>query len=334
MQPRHNRHYRDRVLLCTGHCASEKAQSEYIVSRDTRRRLLFANTLLGSRERCGGRAYCCALLSPAYGKGLFILQRTRKSIILLLLALALLFTGCTAGAADQAVAGTENQTIVADTDTQTAATNSGSKATIGAKTTAAQTGTRQTTTGKASRTTAKSGGKQTASGKTTATTRAANSAKWQGGSADLIPTGGKTTAQQQTTKKQTTTQSKTVTCTITVECKNIQNHMGQLKGGHKDYVPEDGYIIRAESHTVERGSTAYDVLKLACNAHGIRLTTKNTSYGVYVVGINNLDEKDCGSASGWMYKVNGTAPMTSCGKYKMDSGDNLVFYYVCTAADR
>ena len=72
--------------------------------------------------------------------------------------------------------------------------------------------------------------------------------------------------------------------------------MSQLKSGHERYVPNDGYIIHAESHTVDRGSTAYDVLKLACNAHGIRLT--------------------------------------SCGKYKMDSGDNLVFYYVCTGADR
>ena len=125
-----------------------------------------------------------------------------------------------------------------------------------------------------------------------------------------------------------------MTCTITVECKNIQKHMGQLKAGHERYVPDDGYIIHAENHTVDRGSTAYDVLKLACNAHGIRLTAKSTSYGIYVVGINNLDEKDCGSASGWMYKVNGTVPMTSCGKYKMDSGDNLVFYYVCTGQDR
>ena len=168
--------------------------------------------------------------------------------------------------------------------------------------------------------------------RTTSMPRAANSAKWQGGSAGLIPTGG--TTRKQTTKKHTTTQSKTVTCTITVECKNIHKHMSQLKSGHERFVPNDGYIIHAESHTVNRGNTAYDVLKLACNAHGIRLTAKSTSYGVYVVGINNLDEKDCGSASGWMYKVNGTAPMTSCGKYKMDSGDNLVFYYVCTGADR
>ena len=125
-----------------------------------------------------------------------------------------------------------------------------------------------------------------------------------------------------------------MTCTITVECKNIHKHMSQLKSGHERFVPNDGYIIHVESRTVNRGSTAYDVLKLACNAHGIRLTARNTSYGVYVVGINNLDEKDCGSVSGWMYKVNGTVPMTSCGKYKMDSGDNLVFYYVCTGADR
>ena len=125
-----------------------------------------------------------------------------------------------------------------------------------------------------------------------------------------------------------------MTCTITVECKNIHKHMSQLKSGHERFVPNDGYIIHTESRTVDRGSTAYDVLKLACRAHGIRLTAKSTSYGVYVVGINNLDEKDCGSASGWMYKVNGTVPMISCGKYKMDSGDNLVFYYVCTGADR
>ena len=54
----------------------------------------------------------------------------------------------------------------------------------------------------------------------------------------------------------------------------------------------------------------------------------------YIESIGNLYEFDCGEVSGWMYKVNGTVPMISCGKYKMDNGDNLVFYYVCTGADR
>ena len=242
-----------------------------------------------------------------------------------MLALALFFTGCTTGANEQTGTSPQSQTVTAAGKADTTAAKASSNTVTGttAKTDGAKSGTPTGSTA------AKAKG---SSGKNTTTSRAANSAKWQGGSAGLIPTGG--TTRKQTTKKHTTTQSKTVTCTITVECKNIHKHMSQLKSGHERFVPNDGYIIHAESHTVARGSTAYDVLKLACNAHGIRLTARNTSYGVYVVGINNLDEKDCGGASGWMYKVNGNAPMTSCGKYKMDSGDNLVFYYVCTGADR
>lgn len=257
-----------------------------------------------------------------------------------MLALALLFTGCTARVNEQTGTSPQSQTVTAAGKADTTAAKGSSNTVTGttakgaaATGTAAKTGSTKSGTPTGS-TAAKAKG---SSGKSTTTTRATNSAKWQGGSAGLIPTGGTTrkqTTQKHTTKRHTTPQSKTVTCTITVECKNIHKHMSQLKSGHERFVPNDGYIIHAESHTVDRGSTAYDVLKLACNAHGIRLTARSTSYGVYVVGINNLDEKDCGGVSGWMYKVNGTAPLTSCGKYKMDNGDNLVFYYVCTGADR
>ena len=257
-----------------------------------------------------------------------------------MLALALFFTGCTAGVNEQTGTSPQGQTVTAAGKADTTAAMAGSNTVTGttAKGTAAAGTTAKTDGAKSGTPTGSTAAKaKGSSGKSTTTARAANSAKWQGGSAGLIPTGGTTrkqTTKKHTTKRHTTPQSKTVTCTITVECKNIHKHMSQLKSGHERFVPNDGYIIHAESHTVNRGSTAYDVLKLACNAHGIRLTSKSTSYGVYVVGINNLDEKDCGSASGWMYKVNGTVPMTSCGKYKMDSGDNLVFYYVCTGADR
>lgn len=235
-----------------------------------------------------------------------------------MLALALFFTGCTAGANEQTGTSPQSQTVTAAGKADTTAAKGSSNTVTGTTAKgAAATGTA-----------AKTG--STKSGTPTGST----AAKAKGSSGKSTTTTRKQTTQKHTTKRHTTSQSKTVTCTITVECKNIHKHMSQLKSGHERYVPNDGYIIHAESHTVDRGSTAYDVLKLACNAHGIRLTARSTSYGVYVVGINNLDEKDCGSASGWMYKVNGTAPMTSCGKYKMDSGDNLVFYYVCTGADR
>ena len=50
--------------------------------------------------------------------------------------------------------------------------------------------------------------------------------------------------------------------------------------------------------------------------------------GYYVSAINGLREKDHGTTSGWMYSVNGTVPMVACGRYYLNSGDNVYWYYV------
>ena len=153
-----------------------------------------------------------------------------------------------------------------------------------------------------------------------------------------------TTAKPSTTKTQTTTKKKkitttkvkkkkktdTVTCTVTVECKSILDHMDELKEGHEEFVPDDGYIIKNYTYKAKAGYTAYDALKSACNSNDIKLTAQKTSYGVYISGINNLDEFDCGKQSGWMYSVNGIMPNTTCGNVTVDDGDSIVFTYVCT----
>ena len=154
----------------------------------------------------------------------------------------------------------------------------------------------------------------------------------------------KITAKPSTTKTQTTTKKKkitttkvkkkkktdTVTCTVTVECKSILDHMDELKEGHEEFVPSDGYIIKNYTYKAKAGYTAYDALKSACNNNDIKLTAQKTSYGVYISGINNLDEFDCGKQSGWMYSVNGIMPNTTCGNVTVDDGDSIVFTYVCT----
>ena len=153
-----------------------------------------------------------------------------------------------------------------------------------------------------------------------------------------------TTAKPSTTKTQTTTKKKKVTatkvkkkkkidkvtCTVTVECKSILDHMDELKEGHEEFVPSDGYIIKNYTYKAKAGYTAYDALKSACNSNDIKLTAQKTSYGIYVSGINNLDEFDCGKQSGWMYSVNGIMPNTTCGNVTVDDGDSIVFTYVCT----
>lgn len=131
------------------------------------------------------------------------------------------------------------------------------------------------------------------------------------------------------TKKQTTTTSSTVNCTVTVECKKILSNMDNLKAGHEDFVPQSGVFFSNCSVRVKNGSSAYDAVKLACSNNGISVNATNSSYGIYIAGFNNIDEKDCGNQSGWTYTVNGKYISKSCGKYIVSNGDSIVFSYTC-----
>ena len=174
---------------------------------------------------------------------------------------------------------------------------------------------------------------------TTSTTVAETTTKETTAKPSTTKTQATTKASTETTtkkKKVTATKVKkkkktdTVTCTVTVECKSILDHIDDLKEGHEEFVPDDGYIIKNYTYKAKKGYTAYDALKNACKKNDIKLTAKSTSYGIYISGINNLDEFDCGKQSGWMYSVNGIMPNTTCGNVSVDDGDSIVFTYVCT----
>lgn len=137
------------------------------------------------------------------------------------------------------------------------------------------------------------------------------------------------TTSKATTKKNEPTVKDEISCTLNVECKSILNNMDKLKDGHSEYVPANGYIIKGYKYTAKAGFTAYDALKKACEDNGIKLTAKSTMYGTYVSGINNIDEFDCGSQSGWMYSINGNRPNVSASSQVVTDGDEITFEYVC-----
>lgn len=140
----------------------------------------------------------------------------------------------------------------------------------------------------------------------------------------------KLTTSKATTKKNEPTVKYEISCTLNVECKSILNNMDKLKDGHSEYVPANGYIIKGYKYTAKAGFTAYDALKKACEDNGIKLTAKSSMYGTYVSGINNIDEFDCGSQSGWMYSINGNRPNVSASSQRVTDGDEITFEYVCT----
>ena len=126
------------------------------------------------------------------------------------------------------------------------------------------------------------------------------------------------------------------TCTISISCASILEHMDLCDKEKVELVPADGWLLKPVEVTFKQGQSVFDVLQQVCKDNKLHMEFSMTPIynSAYIEGIGNLYEFDCGEVSGWMYKVNGTVPMISCGKYKMDSGDNLVFYYVCTGADR
>ncbi|MDE6024181.1 MAG: DUF4430 domain-containing protein [Lachnospiraceae bacterium] len=125
--------------------------------------------------------------------------------------------------------------------------------------------------------------------------------------------------------------NKVKTCTLQIRCDTILNNKKDLKPGKEVYVPKNGVILETVTVEFQDGDTVFDVLKRTCNAYGIQLEYSYTPlYGSYYIeGINYLYEFDCGSQSGWMYKVNGWFPNYGCSSYVLSDKDTIVWCYTC-----
>lgn len=138
------------------------------------------------------------------------------------------------------------------------------------------------------------------------------------------------TTKPTTTKPAETTKEK-LTCTITIRCDTILNNMDNLDPAKAPYVPDNGVVLREVTVEFEEGETVFDVLNRVCKQYNIPIeyswTPMYDSY--YIEGINNLYEFDCGSESGWMYKVNGWFPNYGCSSYYLTGGEKIVWCYTC-----
>ena len=127
--------------------------------------------------------------------------------------------------------------------------------------------------------------------------------------------------------------SKDLTCTISISCSTILSNMDQCKESKKEYVPDNGVILSATTVTFTEGGSVFDVLERVCRDNGIQMEASVSKYGTYVEGIANIYEKDVGSTSGWMYKVNGCFPNYGCSSYTLSQGDVICWVYTCNLGD-
>lgn len=125
------------------------------------------------------------------------------------------------------------------------------------------------------------------------------------------------------------------TVTLSVSCETILENYDELSESVKKagVVPQNGVILPEGEYVLCSGDTVFDILDRALKYNKIHFDYtgggQNTLDTVYIRGINNIYEYDCGSLSGWMYSVNGEFSQKDCSDYVLSDGDRIDWVYTC-----
>lgn len=119
-------------------------------------------------------------------------------------------------------------------------------------------------------------------------------------------------------------------CTLSVRCDTALKN-AKLTEEKKAVLPEDGVIFAEKTVEFYEGESVFNLLLREMKNNKIHLEFTDTPVykSVYIEGISNLYELDCGELSGWMYKVNGIFPNYGCSRCELSDGDKVEWVYTC-----
>lgn len=119
------------------------------------------------------------------------------------------------------------------------------------------------------------------------------------------------------------------TVSLVVECTDLLSNLDFLKEEKHSLVPENGIIFSKNEVEIKENESAFDVLKRELISAGIHIefALAPVYNSVYIEGMNNIYEFDCGERSGWKYSANGKYLPVASSEYKVKSGDKIVFTY-------
>ncbi len=131
------------------------------------------------------------------------------------------------------------------------------------------------------------------------------------------------------TEVQITEPEKKETVSLVVECTELLSNLDFLKEEKRSLVPGNGIIFSKNEIEIKENESAFDVLKRELISAGIHIefTLAPVYNSVYIEGINNIYEFDCGERSGWKYSVNGKYLPIASSEYKVQANDKIVFTY-------
>lgn len=122
-----------------------------------------------------------------------------------------------------------------------------------------------------------------------------------------------------------------LTCTLEIRCDTLLGMGDQLPEGKRNLVPEDGTLLPVTEVEFSGGESVFDVFRKTLREQKIHFEYVDASAydSVYIEGIGNLYEFDCGPQSGWMFSVNGVYPGLGCSAYTLADGDVILYQYTC-----
>ena len=122
-----------------------------------------------------------------------------------------------------------------------------------------------------------------------------------------------------------------LTCTLEVRCDTLLGKLDQLTKEKAALVPENGILLETVEVEFAGGESVFDVFRKILREEKIHFEYVDASAydSVYIEGIGNIYEFDCGPQSGWMFSVNGIYPGLGCSAYTLADGDMIVFNYTC-----
>ena len=122
-----------------------------------------------------------------------------------------------------------------------------------------------------------------------------------------------------------------LTCTLEIRCDTLLTQLDKVPSEKVNLVPEDGIMLAATEVEFIGGESVFDVFRKVLREEKIHFEYVDASAydSVYIEGIGNIYEFDCGPQSGWMFSVNDVYPGLGCSSYTLADGDVIVFSYTC-----
>jgi hypothetical protein len=128
-----------------------------------------------------------------------------------------------------------------------------------------------------------------------------------------------------------TTEEAVGNSTMMIEAISLLDHADHSNAEKVELLPSDGVIFEDADVPIYEGDTAYDLLTRITKDNEIQMESEELAGldSVYVMGLANIYEGDCGEMSGWTFTVNGEFSMEAAPQYVVSDGDEIVWSFAC-----